>query len=408
MHTPRAVFAGIGCAALLAAAVFSSALADEQTDAAEKLQSVQDDIEQSRAQKAQYEKDVAELAERQREIQEQLVETAARLRALAEQIEDLETRLVTLRADEAVAAENLEAKTAHLAGALAAMQRLSRQPTAALILRPASIDDKARSALLLDAVMPTLADQAEDLRAQVRVVQALRMSIEDDQAALLAAEAEITAERATLAVLQAEKAAQQAELAEAIEWEQARLAKLAEEAESLEALLQKLAAEEELSRQGDFGAVGQPIDGLPFSRARGTLPLPVQGVIVHRFNQPDETGQPLKGIRVETPDGAQVISQWDGKVIFAGPFRDYGQLLIIAHGEGYHTLLAGMERLDVIVAQWLLAGEPVGTMRQGNIVQERAANVQNGAPNLYIELRQNGRSINPLPWLAAGERKVRG
>ena len=378
------------------------AAADEKDEAQARLKAVQTDIEESRAQQAQYEKDVAALAQRQREIQEQLVETAAKLREYADDIDRLEARLTNLRADEAVAAKELEEKAAHLAVSLAAMQRLSRQPTAALILRPASIDDRARSAILLDAVMPALADQAADLREQVSVVQVLRTSIEQDQTALLTAQGNLAAEQDQLRSLQAEKEAQQVELAEAIEREQARLAKLAEEAQSLEGLLEMLVAQEELARDPLKG-IGQPIDGPPFSAARGTLPLPARGVIVQRFNQPDETGQPAKGIRVETPDAAKVISVWDGKVVFAGPFRDYGQLLIISHGEGYHTLLAGMERLDVIVAQWLLAGEPVGAMSQ-----DRSVNVQNSAPTLYIELRRNGRSINPLPWLAAGERKVRG
>ena len=389
------------CAALLLA---WPAAADEKDDAQARLQAVQSDIEKARAQKAQYEKDVAVLAQRQRDIRARLVETAAKLREYVDDIDRLEARLTILRADEAVAAKDLEEKTAHLAVSLAAMQRLSRQPTAALVLRPASIGDRARSAILLDAVMPALSDQAAALREQVSVVQALRVSIEDDQAALVAAQANLAAEQDRLTVLQAEKAAQQAELAEAIEREQARLAKLAEDADSLEELLEKLTEAETVRAQEQaFASIGQPIDGPPFSSARGTLPLPAPGVIVQRFNQPDEGGQRTKGIRVETLDAAKVISVWDGKVVFAGPFRDYGQLLIISHGEGYHSLLAGMERLDVIIAQWLLAGEPVGAMSQG-----QPTNVQNNAPTLYIELRRNGRSINPLPWLAAGERKVRG
>jgi septal ring factor EnvC (AmiA/AmiB activator) len=90
-----------------------------------------------------------------------------------------------------------------------------------------------------------------------------------------------------------------------------------------------------------------------------------------------------------------VIAPHDGKVVFAGPFRDYGLLLIIDHGEGYHTLLAGLGRIDASVSQWVLAGEPVGQMGP-----ERAGSARASKPRLYIELRHDGRSINPLPWLA--------
>ena len=84
--------------------------------------------------------------------------------------------------------------------------------------------------------------------------------------------------------------------------------------------------------------------------------------------------------------------------MFAGPFRGYGELLIIDHGEGYHTLIAGVARIDGAVGQLLLEGEPVGVM--GRPLEEK--------PELYIELRHEGEPIAPLPWFAATETKVSG
>jgi murein hydrolase activator len=75
-------------------------------------------------------------------------------------------------------------------------------------------------------------------------------------------------------------------------------------------------------------------------------------------------------------------------VVFAGPFRGYGQLLIIEHSEGYHSLMAGMGRIDTSVGARVLAGEPIGAM------------AEDGTPSLYVELRRDGQPINPLPWLA--------
>jgi len=72
--------------------------------------------------------------------------------------------------------------------------------------------------------------------------------------------------------------------------------------------------------------------------------------------------------------------------------------LIIEHGGRYHTLLAGLDRIDAVVGQWLLAGEPVGTL----------GSAQNENPELYFELRRAGQPINPLPWLATTGDKVRG
>jgi murein hydrolase activator len=83
--------------------------------------------------------------------------------------------------------------------------------------------------------------------------------------------------------------------------------------------------------------------------------------------------------------------------VFAGPFRGYGQILIIAHGDGYHSLLAGLDRVDSLVGQWLLAGEPVGTMADSA-----------DQPRLYLELRHNNQPINPAPWLMTRVEKVNG
>ena len=84
--------------------------------------------------------------------------------------------------------------------------------------------------------------------------------------------------------------------------------------------------------------------------------------------------------------------------MFAGPFRGYGQLLIIEHGGGYHVLLAGLSRVDGTVGDEVLEGEPVGVMGSPPGLK----------PKLYFELRRNGRPVNPLPWLAARKDKVSG
>ena len=82
-----------------------------------------------------------------------------------------------------------------------------------------------------------------------------------------------------------------------------------------------------------------------------------------------------------------MISPFDGSVIFAGPFRGYGNLIIIEHGKGYLTLLAGLETIDCELGQMLLAGEPVGQMPDSRDAK------------LYVELRKDNLPINPMAWI---------
>ena len=119
--------------------------------------------------------------------------------------------------------------------------------------------------------------------------------------------------------------------------------------------------------------------------------MPAQGRIERYYGEGDGIGNASRGITISTRKQAQIISPHDGKIVFAGSFRRYGQILIIEHGGGYHTVLAGLAQIDCVVGQWLLAGEPVGSMG-GSVIEQTA---------LYVELRRNGQPINPLRWMMA-------
>ena len=130
-----------------------------------------------------------------------------------------------------------------------------------------------------------------------------------------------------------------------------------------------------------------------FAEAKGRLPFPAAGRIEVRFGQPRSDGSLSQGLVLDTREGAQVITPYDGEVVYAGPFRDYGQLLIIAHGGGYHSVLAGFAKIDATVGQWVLAGEPVGVVGSG----------PGGKATLYVEFRHDGQPIDPMPWLTLDE-----
>lgn len=260
-----------------------------------------------------------------------------------------------------------------------------------------------------------LANQAQDLR------DLLQRLDEERQRRVAEAAAKAEAERAAReAEMAARKAAQEAEAAAQKAKKDAEdAARKAETERRAQQTAQAQAAHEaEIQAQADArkkeiavqkatrdaekaareAAAAQPVEvERPFSLAHGRLAFPARGKIVSGFGQTSGDGHIAKGLTIRTRRDAQVIAPYDGQVVFAGPFRGYGLLLIIEHGEGYHTLLAGMARVDVNVGQRLVAGEPVGVMGQTDI-----------KPALYVELRHDGQPVNPLPWLSAQKSKVRG
>jgi septal ring factor EnvC (AmiA/AmiB activator) len=154
------------------------------------------------------------------------------------------------------------------------------------------------------------------------------------------------------------------------------------------------------------GSPGRIKPAIAFSDARGKLPLPAQGRRALAFGERTQFGGQSKGIVIETRTSAQVTSPCDGWVVYAGEFRSYGQLLIINAGDGYHVLLAGLSQIDVQPGQFVLTAEPVGTMSGGQKNSSSAAPVS--GPVLYVELRKDGRPIDPDPWWASGQQKVQG
>jgi murein hydrolase activator len=153
---------------------------------------------------------------------------------------------------------------------------------------------------------------------------------------------------------------------------------------------------------------------IAFVSAKGRLSLPVNGAKMREFGASDGMGGNEKGISIATRPGAQVTAPSDGWVVYAAPYRSYGQLLILNVGGGYHVLLAGMERITVDPGQFVLTGEPVAVMGSGtqvasNSVAGSSSAIGSSQPVLYIEFRKDGTPVDPGPWWAATENeKVRG
>jgi septal ring factor EnvC (AmiA/AmiB activator) len=155
----------------------------------------------------------------------------------------------------------------------------------------------------------------------------------------------------------------------------------------------------------DPGRMSPAVD---FASAKGRLPLPVNGVRLREFGAIDGYGGTERGLSLSTRAGAQVTAPCDGWVVYSGPFRNYGQLLILNAGGGYHVLLAGMERISVDLGQFVLTGEPIAVMGGGSRAVSAIA-TGSSQPVLYVEFRKDGTPVDPAPWWAAIEgEKVRG
>ena len=252
-----------------------------------------------------------------------------------------------------------------------------------------------------------LAQQATDLGEQRQKLAAL---IDVRQAALGVAEQALAAERDRAADL-AGQASSLKQLIARMEDELAGAKKAADEARKADEARQTAEAEtgNPKPNASPFHDPGRLAPAMAFADVKGLLPMPVSGTIVMSYGSPDGYGGTEKGLLVATRPRAIVAAPYDGWIAFSGPYRSYGQLLIINAGQGYYMVLAGMERINVEAGQFVLAGEPVANMGDGSVKTAAAIAIGAAQPILYVEFRKDGAAIDPSPWWARPDmQRVRG
>ncbi|WP_261401898.1 murein hydrolase activator EnvC family protein [Chenggangzhangella methanolivorans] len=351
-------------------------------------------------------------------LQESLASAVAAIRTKEPQVEERSRRIGELAESERQLKVSLAARRGVLADVIAALQRMGRQPPPALLVRPNDALEAVRSAMLLGAVVPDMRAEAEALGSDLRELVRLKGLMTDERDALAREILDLGGQQERLAALVEERQRQSVIREHDLQGEVAKTAELVRGVGDLEALIAKMEKEQAAraaaeaakapAQDGSGAGAGQLANAsrlapaMPFEKARGLLPLPVSGKRIHGFGDGDGGGGASKGVSISASPGAPVTAPCDGWVVYAGPFRSYGQLLILNAGGGYHVLLAGMERISVALNQFVLAGEPVATMRGAAAGPARPATTSPDRPVLYVEFRKDRGSIDPSPWWAAG------
>ena len=367
--------------------------------------------------------EVAAIGEDRSKLNQQLIDIAAQVRDVEGRVAETEGRLRTLDAHEREIQSSLDSRRSEIVEVLAALQRAGRRTPPALLVRPEDALQSLRTAMLLGAVVPELRARAQKLAADLGELVTIRKSITAERDHLAADRDKLRNDQTRLAALVDERQKKQADIEKDIEAEGARAVALARQAVDLQGLISKMeqdvksaaraaaAANQQGGGKGDPALMKDPKRTSPaiaFASAKGLFKLPVNGRKIRDFGSSSDSGGAEKGISLATRPGAQVTTPCDGWVVYAGPFRSYGQLLILNAGGGYHVLIAGMERISVNIGQFVLTGEPVATMgTTSQVASILAANASQ--PVLYVEFRKDGTPIDPGPWWAANEgEKVRG
>lgn len=288
---------------------------------------------------------------------------------------------------------------------LTALQSLALRPSDAVLAQPLSPVEIMRSSILLRGSIHSLKERAEIIRQGIEDIGSQKAEIAKRLQDLEKENKQLADRHAEMKKMSQQKSQMFSQISTQSKEAQQKAAKLAKQANSLRDLLDKLekqkalqqrqmAEKERLARQraadkvrADKGLLPEKSGSVNFARAKGKLSRPARGPVITKFHQEMSKGVVSNGIDIKTASNAQVIAPYEGTVIFAGPFKNFANLLIIDHGDGYTSLLSGLAETDAKVGQTLLTGEPVGNMPSGNNAK------------LHMEIRQNNHPLNPTDWM---------
>lgn len=336
-----------------------------------------------------------------------------RARALEEAAANERDRAVQARAQEAAAAERVKAAEAELVAAeariaivdrllaiqrvqvaerqgpivrlIAALQSMARRPAVLGLVQPGSTEDMVHIRAVLGTAMPVVERRTAEVRAELTRVQRLRANAAGAVAGLRDGRARLEAERIGLVQLEATHRARSQQLGRNALVESDRALALGERARDL---VDQMQSEDEASQVQRAllalpGPLPRPEDGAPpLAKGAAAYRLPVSGRLVTGLGELSATGVRARGLTLATAINARVVAPAAGRVVYAGPFRGYRGVIILDHGEGWTSLIAGLGGLAVRV------GDQVS---QGRVIGRAWAS---GDPHVTIELRRRGEPMD--------------
>ena len=364
--------------------------------------SVKDELKHTQKAIEQSEEKQAQLAEQTEQLQAELKDLQASMVTLADAIQKGEADISDTEEKLRILNEQLKEKNAalkqhqkNLEYLIQAALSLSRTPAEAMIMMPTNAMDSMKSARALKMASDDIRKETQSIAAQMVELKVLEDKVSKDHAALVAKQAVLDKHRKGLA----DKLAKRTELLKRLGGESKReaekLAKLAKKAEDLKGLLASIKKESKEREEEEAKQENQASEELrSFVDAKGHIRPPVAGHLVTAFGAAQGRNSTSKGVVVASRPGARVTAPYDGEVVFTGPFLGYGQMVIIRHSDDFHTLLAGLVKIDVEVGQFLLEGEPIGAMGDSE-----------SGSKLYIELRKDSQPVDPALWINGLKKK---
>lgn len=325
---------------------------------------------------------------------------AARIQSAEAEIAAGEARIRIIEALRTRQRAKLAAKQGPIVRLTAALQIMARRPAALAMVQPGSINDLVHVRSLLASRVPLIQERTAGLRAEVERGAKLRQQADQAVALLRQGQNRLESERTALVRLEAQHRVRSQALVDSAMHEQDRAIALGEEAKDIVDLMDQLDKQATVRDRlaelpgpllrppvpGRFAAL--PPGATPARSDRIAYRLPVIGRVVTGLGEVSDAGVRARGLTIATRPQAQVVAPSAGRIAYAGPFRGYGEVIIVDHGGGWTTLITHLATLAVAVGDTVDPGSPLG--RAGP-----------GRSTVTVELRRDGQPVDITPMISS-------
>lgn len=289
----------------------------------------------------------------------------------------------------------LKEEKQNVASLITSLVKMNSIPLETLMLLP---PEKSENLMIsyhtLRALHPKLSKRIEALEHEITALNERKDDLNVKTGKKKQQTAKLKERRESLALLVEDRQSEQRHAAKAYKVAQSRALEASKSAKNLNELILAVKKKNEVTEIASALSTRTRIKthktkNISF-RPSKTKRLPVSGEIITRYGALDRIGAKSKGVTIHAVSGALVVAPKGGVVKYSGEFRKYGRIILIEHGKNYHSLVAGLDKIDTVVGQKVLEGEPIGS------IQKRS----NMKHSVYYELRLNGDPVNPMSHLS--------
>lgn len=367
---------------------------------------------------------LASHAQESRPLNEALIETTSQILSLEQEISDEELRLQSIIRTQENLQSSLSSKRDLLISILSALQKLSYSSPPLLFVSPEDALSSVHSSILLGSVLPDIRSETDILSSELDSLSSLSSEITAKRDLLSARLASLSSEESRLSLLLSERPS----VSDGDD--SLRTDALASESGSLDSLIEniegrlsfsgssrsrdersRLVAAREILSSGISIDILRPrselrdevtsqsalisevrVPSASFESAKGFLLPPVSGRVHYRYGSKNSLGGINRDMAFSARSNSLVRVPWSGWIVYSGPFRSFGEIVILDVGDGHYLVFSGMSSVLVMLDQYVMAGEPIGRMGSGGVSDSL----------LYVEFRKDNIPIDSLSWWSAG------